>query len=426
MKVLWFTNTPSLAASKLALDSIVVGGWIESLEKHIKQKESIELGVAFMWKEGDSLSQMEIDGTRYYLIPNPIKGKWKRYKSRVMASIEPESLLQTFLEVVEDFQPDLIHIFGTEYPYGLIIPHIDIPIAIWIQGNLTVYTQKWFSGLSRDLLIKKTPLQYRLKAIGPLNKYQRAINVAKREKEIFSNCKYFTGRTEWDRRLTRVLAPDAEYFHCDEVLREDFYKHTWIPHGEREKYLVLSTISPVLYKGLETVWETMKLLPALLNKQIEWRIAGIDDSDFIVKLVKKVYGSTSSDLNIRLLGKLNSNLLIEELLYCDLFVHPSHIDNSPNSVCEAMILGIPIVTTSTGGTSSLLTDQKEGILIQDGDCYSMTGAILEMLQHPDVASKMGSQARLRAVERHNPQRIVGELEIIYSQMMRKKPTAKAV
>lgn len=41
---------------------------------------------------------------------------------------------------------------------------------------------------------------------------------------------------------------------------------------------------------------------------------------------------------------------------------PSHIENSPNNLCEAMILGMPCIATDAGGTSTLLSNMKDGLL----------------------------------------------------------------
>jgi len=122
-------------------------------------------------------------------------------------------------------------------------------------------------------------------------------------------------------------------------------------------------------------------------------------------------------VGIILSGKVNSQDLIKMELEADLFVHPSHIENSSNSICEAMMLGMPVIATFTGGTGSLLEDKKEGILIQDGDSFSMAGAIIELINKPSWAAVLGQNARIRAMERHNPIEIVNNLFSIYDEIL---------
>lgn len=65
MKVLWFTNTPSLAANTLSEES-VGGGWIMSLEAKLKKHNGIDLGVVFYTRK--QLNPFEYKGTRYYSV----------------------------------------------------------------------------------------------------------------------------------------------------------------------------------------------------------------------------------------------------------------------------------------------------------------------------------------------------------------------
>ena len=103
-----------------------------------------------------------------------------------------------------------------------------------------------------------------------------------------------------------------------------------------------------------------------------------------------------------------------------MYVHMSHIENSPNSVCEAMILGIPVIASFTGGTASMLENGKEGLLLQDGDPYVYAGAIVDYYLHFDKAMSYGEKARQRALARHNPKRIVGQLLDAYNNVLSDK------
>ncbi len=117
------------------------------------------------------------------------------------------------------------------------------------------------------------------------------------------------------------------------------------------------------------------------------------------------------------MGKLSEQDMIDNLLKSNLFVMTSHIENSPNNLCEAMILGMPCIATYAGGTGSLLDDGIEGVLIQDGDPWAMAGAILELNEDIQKALAMGDNARKRALQRHDKDRISNELVGIYSNIL---------
>lgn len=418
MKVLWFTNTPSLGAQHL--NTTVVGrAWIESLEEWLTKTANLELGVVFKWNDA-RLSPFTIEKTKYFPVfkPEP-RGRFERILGRWQHKIENGENNQKYLNIIQEFKPDLIHIFGTEEDFGLIIPETSIPCIIHIQGNLTVYNHKWFSGLSLLNVLRYSSKMKLLRGLGLLHEYVRYGKEAEREQKIFRSCHFFMGRTEWDKRITLSLSPGSKYFHCEEMLRKEFYSHQWTSDSVNNNgCTILTTIRKNIYKGLETILECKKILqknsPGL---KVQWKIAGIAHEDEVAYLTERIYKEKFADYNIQLLGPLSVNQLIEEMLRADLFIHPSHIDNSPNSVCEAMALGMPIIATYAGGIPSLLADKTEGLLVQDGDPYALCGAIIELNNDKEFATRLGENARTRALSRNNAQKIVNSVMRIYEHVI---------
>lgn len=415
MRVLWFTQTPSLA-SKLLHSQFNGCGWIDSLEKKITKTDNLELGIAFHYGTNNKRS-FEIDNTIYFQLPyHSNNGKLKKLWKRWMHYIEPDSQINHYMEVVEKFKPDIIHIFGTEPIFGLIIPKINIPVIIQIQGNVTICSKKWFSGLNNFDILIHTKLSTFLKGHGLWHYYYQFVKKSKREQIIFSQCKYFIGRTDWDKRIIKAFSSEASYFHCDELLRDDFYQNNW-EEPSNQKIILFSTISQVVYKGLETILETASILKNKKFIDIEWQIAGISGDEEIIGIIEKTYKLKFYDQNITFKGSLSSELLVKSLLKANIFIHPSHIENSPNSVCEAMLLGVPVIATFAGGTPSIINDKKEGLLVQDGDPYALTGAIIELLEDRKYAADLGINAKKRAEIRHNPDTIIADLMSIYNSVI---------
>lgn len=417
MKVLWFTNTPSLASEKLN-DLNNIGGWIASLEIEIGKIEKIELGVAF--HHGfSSKKQFNIGRTKYYSFPYPIidKGHKKGIVSRWQHKIEPLSTVDYYLEVVNQFKPDVIHIFGTEHAYGLIIDKVQVPVIIQIQGNLSVYEKKWFSGLSQSTILRHSNIKNLIYGYGIWHQYFLFKKRAIRERELMKNCKNIIGRTDWDRRITRILSPNSEYYHCDELLRSEFYSAKHVIGVQKNAMSLFSTLSPINYKGIETILEVALLFKKSNLLDFEWRVAGIKGNEEIIQIIEKSYKQKFADHGIKFLGSLNPSDLIKRILEADCYIHPSHIENSPNSICEAMILGIPVIATYAGGTASLITDRIEGILIQDGDQYSLAGSILELQNDNDLKIKISKNAEIRARRRHNHAKVQMDLLNIYKTIL---------
>lgn len=414
MRVLWFTNTPSLAAEVLN-DKGNIGGWIASLEAEVGKVDDIELGVAFHYGATDK-KQFSIGKTKYYSFPYPIlsKGNNKGILSRWKHKIEPTDVVNYYLEVVNQFKPDIIHIFGTENAFGLLIDKVNVPVVIQIQGNLSVYEKKWFSGVSNFNIFRYSSLSSLVQAYGIWHLFFLFEKRANREREIMKKCSYMVGRTNWDRRITKVLSPNRKYFHCDELLRSEFYTTKKWSKPNNSKFRLLSILSAMSYKGIETILETADLLKKNNLLDVDWHIVGINGTEEIIQITERAFHLKFADYRIRFLGNQGPEGLIEEFLHADCFIHPSHIENSPNSVCEAMLLGVPIIATYAGGTDSLITNGIEGVMIQDGDPYSLAGAIYELCQDEILMQRMSENAIKKAEKRHNSNKILADLLLIYN------------
>jgi glycosyltransferase involved in cell wall biosynthesis len=417
MRVLWFTNTPSLGAKYLNT-KVIGGGWIESLEAELTKIPYIQLGISFNINS-NVVKPFSGGNTIYYPVNiNSPKSKFKEIILRWSHTIENDDNIQPYLDVIQQFKPDIIHIFGSEGVFGLVASKTSVPCIIYLQGNLTVINHKWFTGLTAIDIIKYSNKWHLLRGYGIYHDFFLNKNAVVRENRIFKACKYFIGRTDWDRRISSVLSPDCTYFHCDEIMRPGFYLHQWQSQIKQNDFVILSTIRINIYKGLEAIYECKKILNGNFPEyKIKWKIAGIKEGDEILYLIERKYKDRLIFNNIELLGHLQENELLNELLKADLFVHPSHIDNSPNSVCEAMLLGMPLIATFAGGIPSIIKDKEEGILVQDGDPYAMAGGIMELIKDRTYAKSLGTKAREKAIIRHNPEKILKEILHIYSSII---------
>lgn len=121
--------------------------------------------------------------------------------------------------------------------------------------------------------------------------------------------------------------------------------------------------------------------------------------------------------NVRFLGVLDADTIKEELLDCDLYIQPSYIDNSPNSLCEAMALGVPCIASATGGIPSIITHGVNGLLTQVNDPYALASAILRLSGDPDMMSRLSSAALSTSRKRHAPETIAKQLIEAYQSIM---------
>ena len=415
MKILWFTNN-ACSASKIYSPKSFQGGWLASLENQLNKNPDVKLFISFYHNK--PTVPFDYNNSRYYPVLKEKKLKCKiieRVFNRFNNNIELE--INRLVDVVKEVNPDIIHIHGTEENFGLIQKLVAQPVVISMQGIINPICEKFFSGMPRAVVKKYEPLRLKFSFHSQLYRYKRFMAMAKNELEILNISKSIIGRTDWDRRVTSVLSPNRKYYHNDELLRDTIYKNNWNSdcYLSNEFKIITITGSP-LFKGFETIIKTAGILQKLQEIKFEWNIVGLSEDDPGVKMMVSWMNVNLKDVNIYFLGKIPPEKFIPLMQNSNVYCQASHIENSPNSLCEAMYIGMPVVATFAGGTESMLENNKEGLLVQDGDPYSMAGAIMELKNNPEKAKQLAHNARQRALLRHDPDKVVRELLTIYKDI----------
>jgi glycosyltransferase involved in cell wall biosynthesis len=390
MKVLWFTNTSSLFNKGTHYYN--GGGWIESLESIISNDDRVELAISFF--HSDDRFKVSTDKVTYYPV-SIYNSTANRLARNFDAQKTNQKEVDAYMKVIDDFKPDLIHVFGSERSFGLIASQTKVPVIIHIQGILNPYLNAWFApGTNQVDEFIHNDFKTFLKNMKALILFRRN---SERERKIFEGCRYFMGRTEWDKSVSKLLSPHSRYYRCEEALRLPFYEAAPWRKRETPQFQITTTISKNSYKGYDLVLKTAKLLKEVTNIDFQWNIHGIKDYKYWNKKLK----INPSDVNVVVKGVANVNELIQALTTADVFIHPSYIDNSPNSVCEAQILGVPVISTNAGGISSLIEDGETGLLVNTNDPFMLASKIKFLFENESVRIRLGFNARKVALSRHS-------------------------
>lgn len=409
MRILWFSITPSLFNPRS--NGYNGGGWIASLEQIVRENKNIELGVAFHFP--DSSFKYHNDGVTYY----PIMSENSSLAGKIFKKNDKNINVAKYLKIIEDFRPDLIQIFGSENDFGLLCKHTDIPVVIHMQGCLPPYHNALMPvGMKRsDFLFKKgLSLGYRFIGLRSEKAFRKN---AEREIETIQSCKYFMGRTDWDRSLIDLFNPGATYFHCEEALRDSFItsEKRW-KYSDEKKKTIISVISRPWYKGCDLILKTAALLKRFTDIDFEWKVYGIPE----MKFFESVYGIKAKDVNVRPMGTATKEELVEAICSASCYVHPGYIENSPNSLCEAQFLGIPVLATYVGGIPSMVVNGKDGILFPANAPYTAASLIKKVTSDRVLAENLSKEAMTIAARRHNRKEIGERLYNIYTRIITNK------
>jgi hypothetical protein len=134
------------------------------------------------------------------------------------------------------------------------------------------------------------------------------------------------------------------------------------------------------------------------------------------KVGKDIYDRARAALPIDLVGMRTAGYGgIGEVLRSDLpafsaryrfFFHPVRYTSFGMAVCEALMIGVPVVALATTEMPTVLEDGRSGIIHTDPD-YLIRGAT-ELLSDHALAARLGEAGRLIALERFSMQRFVAD------------------
>lgn len=361
-KILWIVNTifpaPSIALGKPAP---ILGGWMYGMAAQLGKQHNLELAVATTY-DGKELKEMTIDGIVYFLLPNKNN---RKYNTKL-------ELLWT--KVCSSFQPDVVHIHGTEYKHGLacmlVLPHLVYIISI--QGMISVISRYYYSSISFwDILLNIT-FRDLIRRDTLFHQKKNFIQQGDCEKEYLLKTKHVIGRTNWDKAHSKSINPSVNYYFCNESLRQGFYSAEKWTLEKCEKHTIFLSQASYPIKGLHQVIEAMVLLRSSFP-DIKLKIAGNDivkNSTFTDKVRITGYGKYIRGLlkkyelnnNVLFLGPLDEDKMIESYQNAHVFVCPSSVENSPNSLGEAQLLGVPCIASYVGGIPDMIDHSVTGFL----------------------------------------------------------------
>ncbi len=404
LKILWVCNVPLPEIQSAVGIKNYTEGWLIGISDQLRKREDIEFHYAFPQKQFKRTFMKEMNGITF----------WGFYNDRKNWYTVKEENIRIFSNIIKKVNPDIIHIFGTEYPHSL-----ECVSSISDKGKAVVSLQGLTAELAK-VYVQGIPVvdrfagrfvgrEYRCLLSEKYDFYRRGIN----EKKILSSVGNVIGRTEWDKNCVAAINSRCNYYHCNETLREVFYEGAWNPEII-QRYSIFVSQGNYPIKGLHVL---ISALPFIKNRYPETMVYVAGNREFLEKsnsygkIIKKLIKKYHVEENVRFLGFLTGEKVKQRLLKTHVAVMPSLLENSPNSVGEAMMLGVPVVASEVGGIPSIMEDRTDGFLYPSGNEKELAKRICSIFANDKLAlyfSKSGRKTAKATYDRQqNLERLLG-------------------
>lgn len=278
---------------------------------------------------------------------------------------------------IRKIRPDIIHAWGTELIYPAALQDFKGPTILSMQGVLTEYQR-----------------------IGGLPGDWRWRRMVKSEPGFIRSATIVTSESQWGIDKVKAVHPTADCRMVEYGVHPSFYELDWIPDPQGPYALFVGGADK--RKGVDLLIEALKQVP---DRKWEMRFAG----DPGIQLL-----CDAADLqNVRCLGLLPWPEMQKQLQGAWCSILPTRGDTSPNSVKEARVIGVPVVTTLHGGQAGYIRDGINGRIVEPLDAENLAAALADVMSSHERAVSLGKGRHQEDREYLHPRRTAEGFSDIY-------------
>ena len=180
---------------------------------------------------------------------------------------------------------------------------------------------------------------------------------------------------------------DPARFRPDPAARARIRQSLGVP-DHRVVIVIVSRL--VRHKGYPELLAAMRSVP---DAEL-WVVGARLDSDHGADL-EPVFAAAGLGARLRRLGVRTD--VADVLAAADIFTLPSHFEGLPMSVIEAMLTGLPVVSTAIRGPREQVVDGETGLLVPPATVAALAAALNRLVADPALRASMGAAGRARAV-----------------------------
>lgn len=215
-------------------------------------------------------------------------------------------------------------------------------------------------------------------------------------------------------RYYRELCPAGSYTIVLGGVDANIFAPPVAPHVATDRARIVYVGWMIEDKG---IYELIAAAGQLKAEQLNFRIRLIGqlfDQEF---RLRQAIASNNVDDCVEVVGPVaDLEGLIGEYQAADLFVLPSYAEGFPNTLLEAMAVGLPVVATNIGGIPEIVDDGVTGSLVASRDAQALATAISSILKDSSVRASMGHAARRKVLRQFTLDQALASYHELFRRM----------
>ncbi len=400
MRIAWLCNAPVRAISEaLGRSCSVNSGWLDGAFGDVMSTGEHHLCIFYPQAVASGVEHSSGHGFEAYGFA------WGSGRTA-----ERKAARGLFVEVLKSYRPDVVHIFGSENEFGedMVEAARDCDLlertVVSIQGLVSVYSRQFMPGFSKAWLKRRTlsELKNHCSLYEQRESYRRR---GQSEERLISSVHHIIGRTRWDEGCCRLINPSIEYHHVGESLRSEFYASSPSRDAVSHRLYFSQGVKPIkaMYRLVEALPAVAKRVPDV--KVIVAGSGGLRTDPLRGTTYDRYLTERMDYYGVRerfeFVGSLGPDEVIVQMASCSAFVSTSSIENSPNSMGEAMMMGLPCVATFVGGVPDIAEHGREALLVPFNETELLADALIRVLTDESLAGGLANAGRKRALLNHS-------------------------
>ena len=399
MKVLWVSNSPIGPAANIWGNNYCgsSGGWIQT-EYDCLDKDNIDMFFLCTLpsiKEFEVIKKTNNIGTAYFVHAPRISSGIAVYRRKQL-------LIQ---KIIDEVEPDIIHIWGTETWLSNSVAKVSTNAKkiIFIQGLIGVH-QRYLGGYFKNN-VRNREFASSLSLMSVVKNCIRNRGFRKQadiEINTIDLCRNVIIDSQFAQAYCESISENVCCYKHFLKPNNVFYQSEW-SYDECEKKSIFTIYGSNSEKGTHNLLYAIAILKKRIP-DIKVYIPGIynlDNNRNLVKTHNNPYQNLLFDIiqsfslqnNVVFTGKLNPSQMAEMMKKCNIFVNTSCMEVHALSLREAMVIGMPCITSQCGSVSEYVINGENGLIYRYEEYETLAYLICKLLYNVTIAENISREAK---------------------------------